>query len=203
MSQKDNTTLRRKVSLRQALLAEIETPIVMETHGGTGMIWQWCYRYFAPQGIVIEKDPQKSELLARQRPTWAVYECDSELGIRAGLGSHLPVNFLDCDPYGMPWPLIEAFFASERPFPRVMAVACNDGLRQRLVLGGAWQVKSLAPYVARYGNQHIYPNYLDVCREKMTDVAATRGYKLRKWAGYYCGAHSAMTHYGAIMERSE
>ena len=62
-------------------------------------------------GIVFEKNPQKTKLLGLQRPTWRVYEADCEVAINAGVGNDLPVNLLDVDPYGDPWPVIEAFFS--------------------------------------------------------------------------------------------
>ena len=90
-----------------------------------------CYSHL-DRGIVFEKNEAKAGLLGRQRPTWAVYEADSEYAISQGVGADLPVNFLDLDPYGQPWGTLEAFFSSDREFPDSIAVVVNDGLRQKL-----------------------------------------------------------------------
>ncbi|MFO8154416.1 MAG: hypothetical protein R6U87_00105, partial [Thiohalospira sp.] len=100
----------------------------METHGGLGQIWSVCYRGLT-DGIVIEKDPERARFLARQRPTWAVYQGAAEVVLAGGGGAHLCVTVLDVDPYGDPWPTIGPFFQSDRPFPETLAVAVNDGLR--------------------------------------------------------------------------
>ena len=199
-AKKDNSTLSLKVSLRRNLLKEIESPIIMETHGGYGHIGAQCY-FGAPAGVVFEKDARKADALAKQRPTWAVYECDCIAAIRAGVGAHLLVNFLDLDPYGEPWPVLDAFFCSERRFPRCLAIAVNDGLRLRLKTGTAWATHSLSEAVQQFGNAAIYPCYLDVCRWMLAKKASQRGYSLTRWAGYYCGHAEQMTHFAAVLER--
>ena len=195
---KDNSTLTYKVSLRTNLLKEIDNPVVMETHGGWGAIWRRCYSDI-PDGVVFEKQPDKAEALARQRPEWAVYECDCEHAIQDGVGFHLPVNFIDLDPYGQPWPVIDAIFSAERDWPPVLAIAVNDGVRQKLKAGGAWSMDNLDDVVAKYGNAYIYENYLQVCQELLQEKAGQAGYHLTRWAGYYCGAMQQMTHYAAIL----
>jgi hypothetical protein len=199
--QKDNTTLPLKISLRRNLLAEVSEPVVLETHGGHGAIYRRCYADL-PAGIVMEKDPLKADHFARQRPTWAVYECDCVAALRAGVGRHLPVNFVDLDPYGEPWPVLDAFFQSVRPWPTILAIAVNDGLRQSLKLKGGWDTESMAPVVMKYGVSNIYANYLAICQELLSEKAGQRGYTLTRWAGYYCGHSEQMTHYGAIFTRS-
>ena len=133
--QKDNSTLSSKVLLRKNLLREIPSPIVMETHGGLGRIFDACYRGIA-NGVVFEQDPDKAAVLGKQRPAWAVYECDCIEALRAGVGAHLAVNFFDLDPYGEPWPVFDALFESERPWPKVLGIVVNDGLRHKLTITG-------------------------------------------------------------------
>jgi hypothetical protein len=176
---RDNSTLSLKTSLRRKLLRLVDAPVVCETHGGYGVIWEQVYAG-VPQGVVFEKDERKAEFLAQQRPTWAVYEADCEAAIRAGAGAHLPVNFLDLDPYGEPWPVLDAFFASERPWPGALAVAVQDGLRMNVRFGAAWRSGSLTEAVARYGNSGVYDNYLTVCQELLTKIAGQRDYKLTR-----------------------
>lgn len=106
---KDNSTLQYKVSLRMKLLGHISDPVIMETHGGFGDVYRKCYSNLL-SGIVLEKDPKKASALARQRPTWMVYECDSLSAIQGGIANLIQVNFLDVDPYGDPWNILEAFF---------------------------------------------------------------------------------------------
>lgn len=195
---KDNSTLPLKASLRRKLLQEIDNPIVMETHGGYGGIWSKCYHAIR-DGVVMEKEPQKAEALAMQRPTWAVYECDCVNALRSGAGAHLPVNFVDFDPYGEPWSTIDAFFESKREFLPVLAIAVNDGLRQKLKMTGGWDVQALSEIATRYGASSIYRRYLEICRELVEQKAGKRGYTLTRWAGYYCGHDDQMTHYAAVL----
>lgn len=196
--QKDNSTGRQKIQLRRNLLREIVNPVVMETHAGSGYLYMHCYSHI-PRGVAFEVDPEKTDTLAVQRPTWAIYECRCEPALRAGIGSHLPVNFFDLDPYGEPWPVLDALFASERPWPVKIGIVVNDGLRQKLKIG-AWNVRSMTAMVTRYGNR-LSDIYLDVCRELLSEKAAQRGYRLVRWAGYYCGHAQQMTHYAAVLEK--
>lgn len=172
----------------------------METHGGYGAIWQRCYSDIA-DGVVFEKDPDKTRILGIQRPTWAVYECDCVAALSDGVGGHLPVNFVDIDPYGEPWPVIDAFFQSERPFPSTMGIVVNDGLRHKLKTGSGWNAGSMESVVSNYGNNALYPNYLEICQELLKEKASQRGYTLTRWAGYYTGHADAMTHYAALFTR--
>ncbi len=195
---KDNSTFRLKVSLRKKALDYLETPVVMETHGGAGKLFGACYNGLKT-GIVFEKNPQKAKLLGLQRPTWRVYETDCEMAIGAGVGKDLPVNLLDIDPYGDPWPVIEAFFSSDRERPEVICVAVNDGLRQKIRMGGSWNVGTLQAAVSKYGND-LHPIYLEVCQEMLKEKASVAGYNLTRFAGYYCGHHKQITHYLGVLE---
>lgn len=194
--QKDNSTLSWKLMLRRQMLARVAQPVILETHGGRGEVYASLYREIA-HGVVLEQDPAKADHLALQRPTWAVYETESVAALAGGVGAHLPINVLDVDPYGEPWPVLDAFFTSERAFPADLAIVVNDGLRQKIKLGGAWSVGSLKEIVAEFGNQ-LYPCYLEVCRELLTRKARRRGYRLSGFSGYYCGAMEQMTHYLAF-----
>jgi len=172
----------------------------METHGGRGVIFARCYAHLL-NGIVFEKAPDKAAILGRQRPTWAVYEADCISAIRDGVGSHLPVNFLDCDPYGNPWPTIDAFLESKRPLVDILVIAVNDGLRQKVQLTGGWSVGSLQQAVDRFGNGEMYQRYLEVCQIMLKEKAAKAGYALRRWTGYHCGFNGQMTHYCAVLKK--
>lgn len=197
---RDNTTLAEKVRLRrQGLRGMPAPPVVVETHGGHGEVWRRCYQG-APTGACFEEDPGKAVALAAQRPAWAVYEGDCVAALQAGAGAHLRATVLDVDPYGDPWPAIAAFFSSDRPRAPELRAFVNDGLRQKVRLGGAWQVGTLEGVVRRHGN-HLYPRYLDVCRELMAEAARPAGYRLVAWAGYYCGALKNMTHYAATLRQ--
>src|SRR5581483_9501059 len=173
-------------------------PVVMETHGGWGKLYLRCYRHIE-SGIVFEQNSDKSAALAKQRPTWSVYEADCERAIRAGAGSHLSVNFLDLDPYGEPWPVLDAFLESDRPRADRLVLVVNDGLRQKLKLNAGWQVKSHRDVVDRRGNTSLYRDYLDICREMVTEKAAKAGYDLRRWVINSITAD--LTHYAAVLER--
>lgn len=189
-----------KAELRRSLLSQVDQPFILETHGGFGHIWRQVYAG-VPAGVVFETDPDKAAALAQQRPTWAVYEADCEMAIGAGAVDAWPFNFVDLDPYGEPWPVLDALFSrTARDWPARLAVVVNDGLRQKLKIG-AWDVASMAEAVAWYGNGWIFANYLDVCRELLETKAGQVGYTLARWAGYYCGHAQGLTHYAAILTR--
>jgi hypothetical protein len=174
--------------------------VIMETNGGYGRLYLRCYRHME-SGVVFEKQPDKAEALARQRPGWAVYETDCVRALRAGVGGHLAVNFLDLDPYGEPWPVLDAFLESERPRADKLVVVVNDGLRQKLKMGSGWSVKSLRSVAQKKGNLALYSEYLQICRELVTEKAGRLDYRLSRWIGYYCGFGQQMTHYAAVLER--
>lgn len=191
-----------KISLRRNLLAELGVaPVVLETHGGYGRVWERVYRSVA-DGVVFEKDPTKAEFLAQQRPTWAVYECDSTMALAAGVGGHLPINFIDLDPYGEPWPVLDAALAGlGAKLPERWALAVNDGLRQKIGMNGGWDVASITEAVSRWGAASMNREYHQVCRWLVEKKVSQLGFKLAKWAIYGCGHNGNMTHYGAILER--
>jgi hypothetical protein len=190
-----------KAALRARALLELagETPVVMETNGGEGVMFNRVYSAIA-DGIVFEKDRRKVRVLAHQRPEWSVWCVDNVRAIRAGVGDHLTVNFLDVDPYGEPWTILDAFFESKRPRPRRLVVAVNDGLRQKLRTD-AWECRVVRPYLTRYGNSGIFRNYLAIARDMLAERAAKAAYEIRRWNGYYTGEKLSMTHYAAVLER--
>jgi hypothetical protein len=201
---KDNQTFAHKKALRQQalkLLAErgIHTPVVLESHAGTGKLWEVCYEHL-PFGVALEKNPDKTTRLAKQRPAWAIYECDCEVALGEGIGSLWTIDLLDCDPYGACWSAIEAFFVSERPFADVMVVVVNCGLRLHLTFLDAWKSPELQPMVERFGND-LRPIYLEVCGEMLRERVARAGYEVQKFAGYYCGKNQNMTHFLALLTR--
>jgi hypothetical protein len=201
---KDNSTGERKTALRRTVLRDLRaaglTPVVMETHCGYGHLYRACYRDI-PSGVAFDKNLAKASFSARERPTWAVYGGECVAAIQAGAGAHLCVNLLDLDPYGEPWPVLDAFFTSDRPRAQRLYVVVNDGLRQMLQRGGAWRVASLVPLIPKYGNRGLYDRYLDAAQDLMRQTAAQAGYRLRRWAGYYTGHSNQMSHYYAVLER--
>lgn len=197
---KDNVTFDQKVSLRKVGLSLLdEPPVIMETHGGIGDIYSAIYHPYE-DGVVLEKDSLKCEILSRQRPTWAVYQADSPLALKQGVGSHLKINFLDLDPYGDCWPTMQGFFESKRPFAKRMVVCVNDGLRQKVRTGGAWDSSTLEPVVHLLGN-NIWPVYLEACKILLNQAVTTVGYRVRKFEGYYAGVGKKLTHFIAILDR--
>jgi hypothetical protein len=203
-SQKDNTTFRHKVDLRRRAMADCRAggaePVVLETHGGWGHVWLECYRDVG-RGAVFETRPDKAESLARQRPAWAVYEADCGRALEAGAASHLAYNFVDVDPYGSPFGVVAAYLSPGRTLPDVWHLVVNDGLRQKVQIGGAWQVECLADVVRDYGND-LYGRYLGVAKEKIRRLAAAAGFGLAGWSGYHCGHNQGMTHYWAKLSRA-
>lgn len=199
----DNITLSQKVMLRHTALRYLRdaTPVICETHGGRGDVWSAVYTHVA-EGVVFETDPDKSLLLAVQRPAWSVYEADVVMALTAGAGRHLTFNYLDVDPYGSSWETLEAFFSSPRPFAPRMVVVVNDGLGFRARGGRAWQTERLAPFVLRYGNHTVWREYpTRICRELMAQMAALGGYAMRTFESYATGNADKMVHMLAVLER--
>ena len=46
-----------------------------------------------------------------------------------------------------------------------------------------------------------YANYLGIAKDMLRQIAGRRGYELRDWTGYYCGAGRHMTHYAAVFAK--
>jgi hypothetical protein len=183
--------------LRRALS---NAPVVLETHGGEGLLYRASYADCS-MGLVFERDNAKVAALAAQRPTWAVYQADCVAAIGAGVGSEVPVTLLDVDPWGDPWPVLKAFFSTPRePVPQ-LGVVVNDGLRQKLKLHGGWTSRSMERAVLTWGNDALHDNYLEVCREELELLAAAAGYRIDRWTGYYGGHAQQMTHYAAVLTR--
>lgn len=124
--QKDNSTFTDKVAIRKLAMREVSAPVVMECYGGFGHLYRACY-LSAKTGVVFEAKADKSAVLGLQRPHWAVYEADCVNALAGGAGAHLCVNVLDLDPYGEPWPALDAFMTSDRPRADVLALVVNDG----------------------------------------------------------------------------
>jgi len=198
--QKDNTTFDAKVALRKFALREVREPIVMECYGGLGHLYRACYARVRT-GVVFEAKPEKCDVLGLQRPHWAVYEADCVNALSGGAGAHLCVNVLDLDPYGEPWPALDAFFQSDRPRAERLALVVNDGLRHELLMGMGWKVESIRTMIEKYGNR-LGEHYLEICRELVETKAALAGYRLDRFVGRYCGHAQQMTHYLAVLVKS-
>lgn len=193
----DNSTLTEKVKLRQRVLARCLAPDVLETHGGYGRIFERTW-YKARGGLVLEKDADKAEHLARQRPTWSVYHGDCERALSAGLARSTPFDVIDLDPYGQPFEVLGALALPGRTFPDVWHLVVNDGNRQKVQRGGAWHMETLAGAVRRHG-ANLYGIYLEVARECVEEFADKIGFELAGWTGYYAGKNDMMTHYWAML----
>lgn len=197
--QKDHTTLAAKVRLRRELLDELVAPLVLETHGGWGRVYERVW-YRAAGGLVIERDESKAEHLARNRRGWAVYQADCEKALAAGLGAGRSFDIVDLDPYGATLPALVGLFKRERRFPDRWHIVANDGARLKARLGGAWHVHTLRSAVPRFGND-LAPRYLEVLRFAIGELARPAGFDVVYWRGYYCGHGDQMTHYRAKLER--
>jgi hypothetical protein len=200
--QKDNSTGAKKIALRRAALREIDSPSIVETHGGLGHLFLNCYSS-QQRGVVFETDERKADRLADQRPGWAVYQNDCVAALDSGVGFQFQRNFFDLDPYGECWHVIDAIFAGLKAKPPRLVFVVNDGLRQKLRLKGAWHVASLERIVQKHGNDGLYKMYLEVCRELIEKAAAGAGYRLGRWAGYYCGSGMQMTHFAAVLDLNQ
>lgn len=198
---KDNDSFDEKVRYRRRALRLLNIPpIVLEAYGGWGKLNRACYLDL-PSGVILERDPRKTEILSQLRPSWAVYEGDTVNMLASGVGREWPISYLDLDPYGEPWPALEAFFISERLWAPQMVVVVHDGLRNTLMLGKAWKVESLKSVVQQHGNKYIGEHYIDVCRELLGTRAAMAGYTIDRWWATYGGFNKQSTHWFAVLNR--
>lgn len=198
--QKDNSTIHEKIRLRRQILARCKTPpLVLETHGGHGRIYERTW-FKARGGLVLEKDDAKAEHLAIQRPTWAVYQGDCEKALAAGLARSTPFDIIDLDPWGQPFSVMAALALPGRVFPDTWHLVVNDGTRQATMRGVSWHMEALKVQVAKYG-ANLYPIYLQVARECVEEFANKIGFEIAGWTGHYAGKNELMTHYWAMLKR--
>ena len=197
---KDNSTFLLKSRLRRtALKNSVPGCPVLETHGGVGRLYSELYSD-GRTGLVIEKKEDKAEILSGQRPHWRVYSADCIKVLGAGLGKDLKFGFIDVDPCGSPFDVLSAIFNHNRELEDDLQLVVNDGLRQKVKIGTAWQVKALAEIVDVRGND-LYPIYLEVALEMVSKIVANAGYRVDSWTGYYCGHKNDMSHYYARLKR--
>lgn len=196
----DNSTFHLKAELRRQALASLRKsgaePVVLEAFGGNGKLFKRVYAGIE-QGLVFERDLAKAERLAIQRPSWLVYGSDCVPALFSGVGSDLPVNFLDLDPWGGPWDALEAFVEADRIFPDRLDVVVNDGMKRTVLMRGGWQAGRLKELVAEYGND-LNESYLDVCKILIQKLTASRGYRLAAFKGYYI-RKKTVAHYWATL----
>lgn len=197
---KDNSTIRQKIGLRNLALSWLEAkPVILETHGGRGEIYKRLYRKHGA-GIVLETDKDKLLCLSRQRPEWRVYGCRAETGLLFPVDYGLQVNFIDCDPYGSPWDVLQAWFSANRQRANQLVIVVNDGIKQKLLIGAA-SVRAMKEENLTYGNKGVAENYLTVCKDKLKKMAAPVGYSIANWHAYYCGTGNHMTHYAVDLRQ--
>lgn len=199
MGPKDNATIRQKAALRREVLALVKDPLIMETHGGYGRLFTECYEHIS-RGIVFEKEADRCDVLAIQRPSWRVYQCKAETAISQNVAPDWAINILDADPHGSPWPTLKAFFSSQREFADEMFLAINDGYRRHARRKMAWKSPIMRPVCERFGND-VFSIYLKTCEWMAGEFAKLAEYELVNFAGYYCGNGNNMTHYAARLQR--
>ena len=154
------------------------------------------------KGAVFETDPKKAVTLLKQRPTWAVYESDCIWSLHNGVASHLEVNFVDFDPYGGAWDVIQAFFASKRPRAEKLILVVHDGIRQSLKRFGGARLHFFSQLVEQIGEIELYENYLSVCEKMLFKIARKSGYQAQEFGGFYSKSDSDQTHFFAELYRS-
>lgn len=193
--QKLNSALSTKLAVRRAVLKQLPAPIVMETHGGNGEVFKRLYSHYS-FGVVMEKEKRRAAHLTRQRPGWAVYCVDSLKALQGGVLENIPFTLYDIDPFGDPWPHVDAIL--DRPkHPGEFWFVVNDGLRKKAQLAGAWDCASLQLAVQHFGNGRMPRDYGESCHWLMQQKAEARGFSLLRFYFTYAGYQDAMTHYYA------
>jgi hypothetical protein len=202
VAKKDNAGIQHKARMRELLLREIADPVIMETHAGSGHLYRLCYSAYT-RGVAFEINKKKAALLASQRPSWAVYNNGCEYALMSGVGFHLPLNFFDLDPYGDPWPVLDALLTNHAVLPDRWGLVVNDGLRRFLMLGCGWKSRTVGEYVAKVGNTHAGEIYPELCRVIMEDKLRPHGMAVTRWLVHSSGHGGQMTHYAAVIEREK
>lgn len=198
---RDHTEWALKVQLRQWLTAQLglADPVVLETHGGEGRLWQAGPRW--ARGLVLEKDPARCAVLERQRPAgWDVVCGNSASLLLRGYAAQQAFDLVDIDPHRQPWPTLDAYFTSQRCYAPRLGLVVTDSLRQCVRYNGGTRIHGLLPYVARYG-RHVHRFYLEVCKERLGDLIAPLGYQVTAWQGQYGGVIKTMTYVAYVLER--
>lgn len=202
----DNLTFQQKVMLRQTAVAHLRElgvePVVLEAYGGWGALYDACY-YDIPDGCVLESDPAKSVALAIQRPAWAVYEADTPVALSLGAGDHLRYTLADFDPYGDPYPAIQAFFSSRRPFAETMMLVVMDGLKWKTRSASGWQTETLAPLLQEglFSNHDLWGNYEQVAEALCLRSVEPAGYRVTAFHAYSAGVGQKLCHWIARLSR--
>lgn len=199
---KDNSGIMVKIKMRSMLLKELPSARILESHGGVGRIYSMIYSGIE-KGVVFEKDKRKAEILMRQRPKWSVYCGDCVPAISKGVGFHVEPNFFDIDPYGEPWPVIFSIFENSHRIPDKWCMVVNDGLRQKLQMGGGWSVKSMKDEAKVFGSSNMAKNYHMIVEEKISNLCEMNGFDVKKWAIHYSGRGKQMTHYAGVFMRQK
>ena len=199
---KDSHYNVEKIRIRKQLLKKMTvTPIVCETFGGRGIIYNSCYSHIK-EGVVFETDTKKSTELVQQRPTWQVVQNDCVVALNAGVGNHLLINFLDCDPYSHAWHALNAFFSSERTFAKNMIVVVHDALRLHLLRFGGSQMEIFDKIIEKVGQSYLYEEYLTVCYYLIEDYIKPANYIIENFNGLYSGKGRGHTHFFAELIKS-
>ncbi len=198
---RDNETLDEKLRWRREALRHLSAePVICEAYGGWGRVGQAVYRDVR-HGVVLEKVSAKAATLALLRPTWSVYEGDTLRMLRAGAGRHLPINFLDLDPYGEPFTTLEAFFSAERQIADRIVIVAHDGMHRLVKMGRAWSVQILEPVVAEFGNSFVKEHYGEASILLVARMLEQYGYSVSDWRWASGGDRKKNAHFLAVVDR--
>lgn len=193
----DNSTLRQKVALRRAVLKKIQRPVVLEVYGGAGVVGDYVYREVS-RGVVLERCPTQTDLLARKRPQWSVCEGDSLTLLRAGIGDHLPVNLVDIDAYGLPWDSLDAFFSGWKRWGDPLWLVVTDGSVLRAKMANGPQDECFRELRQRFGGM-VHQDYPQKAGWFLTKKAADVGYSVSGFRAVTCGYSQQMTLWSACL----
>lgn len=149
---------------------------MLETHGGTGRLYEACYHEI-DRGIVCEINEKRAYVLARQRPAWLVCCNDARDICATGMLGKMQVDLVDIDPYGDPWPYTMAAMAALNGMSYWVVV--QDGLPAKLKVS-VRDVKSVRPALGKFGSD-IHSQYDQVARFLVEREAERLGCSLGQW----------------------
>lgn len=174
-------------------LAEAAAPPgpVLETHGGTG--WLASTVYAGRTGIGIELNQRKAAARARILPAWWSIVGDSASVLRSGALRWFAPAIIDVDPYGDPWPALEAAAAGVSVPPAVV-LAVTDGLPRALQIRD-YRVPSLRADIAAHGLDYVREYYEEICRRRIQRLFPA--YTIDRWVYAESGKGRGLALYAA------
>lgn len=173
--QKDNTETHHKLAVRRRAAETLgEGDFILEAFAGSGEMYSALWHRWA--GFTMDKDLAKVTRAAKQRKRWGCYQGDTLRALEAGWLENIEFKLVDFDPYGEPWPALQAYFAGHLAFHSPWVAVCTDGY---------WSQRNLASKsrcLFGYGGGRFSGMsdraYIEICHDFVRSLASRYGQEL-------------------------